>query len=123
MTAIAVDCQVEHQMTIAVMRKGEPMSDLIKRLSELRSQYSCFDENERDAYHTLSEAIEALQVQKTGKWIESEQRDRTICSVCGYWQDLKAKFLFSFCPNCGSLMRGGYTNENISDWTEVRKNE
>ena len=36
------------------------MSDLISKLSELRSQYSCFDENERDAYHTLSEAIEAL---------------------------------------------------------------
>ena len=36
------------------------MSDLISRLSELRSQYNCFDESERDAYHTLSEAIEAL---------------------------------------------------------------
>ena len=40
------------------------MNDLISRLSELRSQYSCFDENERGAYHTLSEAIEALQEQK-----------------------------------------------------------
>lgn len=50
--------------------------------------------------------FEALQSQqKKGKWIESEQRDRTICSVCGYWQDLKAKFLFSFCPNCGASMR------------------
>ena len=37
------------------------MSDLISRLSELRSQYNCFDENDRDAYHTLSEAIEALR--------------------------------------------------------------
>lgn len=36
------------------------MSDLISRLSELRCQYNCFDENERDAYHTLSEAIKAL---------------------------------------------------------------
>lgn len=37
------------------------MSDLISRLSELRSQYNCFNESEREAYHTLSEAIEALQ--------------------------------------------------------------
>ena len=36
------------------------MDDLISRLSELRCQYNCFDENERDAYHTLSEAIKAL---------------------------------------------------------------
>lgn len=34
--------------------------DLISRLSELRGQYNCFDESERDAYHTLSEAIKAL---------------------------------------------------------------
>ena len=36
------------------------MDDLISRLSELRCQYNCFEENERDAYHTLSEAIKAL---------------------------------------------------------------
>lgn len=36
------------------------MSDLIEKLSNLRSQYNCFDENERDAYHTLSEAIKVL---------------------------------------------------------------
>ena len=34
--------------------------DLISRLSELRCQHNCFDENERDAYHTLSDAIKAL---------------------------------------------------------------
>ena len=34
--------------------------DLISRLSELRCQHNCFDENERDAYHTLSEAIKVL---------------------------------------------------------------
>ena len=46
-------------MDIAVMENGK-MYDLISRLSELRCQYNCFDENERDAYHTLSEAIKAL---------------------------------------------------------------
>ena len=35
--------------------------DLIRRLSDLRSRYNCFDDGERDAYHTLSEAIEALR--------------------------------------------------------------
>lgn len=49
------------------------MNDLISRLSELRSQYSCFNESEREAYHTLSEAIEALQEHKTGKWILGEE--------------------------------------------------
>ena len=34
--------------------------DLISRLSELLCQYNCFDESDRDAYHTLSEAIKAL---------------------------------------------------------------
>lgn len=36
------------------------MDDLISRLSELRCRCNCFDENERDAYHTLSDAIKAL---------------------------------------------------------------
>lgn len=36
------------------------MSDLIEKLSSLRSQFNCFDENERDAYHTLSEAIKVI---------------------------------------------------------------
>jgi hypothetical protein len=39
------------------------MNDLIEKLSNLRSQYNCFDENERDAYHTLSEAIKVLSEQ------------------------------------------------------------
>jgi hypothetical protein len=36
------------------------MNDLIEKLSNLRSQFNCFDENERDAYHTLSESIKVL---------------------------------------------------------------
>lgn len=39
------------------------MSDLISKLSEIRSQYNCFDEHERDAYHALSEAIKVLSAQ------------------------------------------------------------
>ena len=39
------------------------MSDLIEKLSDLRSKFNCFNENERDAYHTLSEAIKVLSEQ------------------------------------------------------------
>jgi hypothetical protein len=39
------------------------MNDLIEKLSNLRSQFNCFNENERDAYHTLSEAIKVLSEQ------------------------------------------------------------
>lgn len=102
------------------------MDDLISRKAMREAMYHEAMEKDSDEqkwdggcwirYKMFERVIESLpSAQKTGKWLEAEQRDRTICSVCGYWQDLKAKFLFSFCPNCGSLMRGGYTNENISD--------
>ena len=47
-------------ISIADMQKGRTMNDLIEKLSNLRSQFNCFDENERDVYHTLSEAIKVL---------------------------------------------------------------
>lgn len=78
------------------------MDNLISRLSELRSQYSCFDESERDAYHTLSEAIEALQEQKTGKWVYNIH-DILICDRCGYMTHEYG----NYCPNCGALMEKG----------------
>lgn len=90
-----------------INKKNKP-SDLISRLSELRSQYSCFEETERDAYHTLSEAIEALQVQKTGKWINAnEGKWNTVevlkCSVCGE-MDNRMYRTDKYCPNCGTRM-------------------
>jgi len=45
------------------------MSDLISKLSDLRSQYNCFDESEREAYDTLSEAIKVLSAQPEQQWI------------------------------------------------------
>lgn len=39
------------------------MNDLIEKLSNIRSQFNCFDENERDTYSTLSEAIKVLSEQ------------------------------------------------------------
>lgn len=61
------------------------MNDLISRLSELRCQYNCFDENERDAYYTLSEAIKALSdVPDTnvGDPISRQAAIYTICIEC-----------------------------------------
>lgn len=42
---------------------------------------------------------------KTGEWIEGCYYP-CVCSVCGTQQDFKAKFLFSYCPNCGARMGG-----------------
>ena len=94
------------------------MSDLISRLSELRSQYSCFDENERDAYHTLSEAIEALKLASNlhqtcisdakGHWIIFPPFIEEIC-MCS---NCKTKFKEAYqhrdtCPSCGAKMKAG----------------
>lgn len=48
------------------------MNNLIEELSNLRSQFNCFDENERNAYHTLSEAINVL----------SERPEPSACWAC-----------------------------------------
>lgn len=43
--------------------------------------------------------------ERKGEWIEDGDIDYPcVCSVCGTKQDIKAKFLFSFCPNCGARM-------------------
>lgn len=39
------------------------MSDLISRLSEIRSNYNCFDETEEPYYRALSEAIQLASAQ------------------------------------------------------------
>ena len=46
----------------------------IEILSEIRSQYNCFDETEEPVYHALSEAIKAL----------SAQQDIVHCGECEY---------------------------------------
>lgn len=79
--------------------------DLIRRLSEIRSHYNCFNEKERKVYHTLSEAIEALKGRRTGKWIqhpiyEGSDHYYYACSECDYrsWsQD-------NYCSVCGTKM-------------------
>lgn len=50
------------------------MNNLIEELSNLRSQFNCFDEHERDAYHILSEAIKVLSVQPEQRWTPCSER-------------------------------------------------
>lgn len=75
------------------------MSDLIKQQDAI------------DAIKALP-IVEAMGVistlpsaQRKAEWIEDGYQDYPcVCSYCGIRQDIKAKFLFSYCPNCGSRM-------------------
>ena len=48
------------------------MDDLISRLSEIRSEYNCFDENEEPYYRALSEAIKILSRRADGDTISRQ---------------------------------------------------
>lgn len=86
-----------------------PKSD-IEILSEIRSEYNCFDEEEEQKYRALSDAIQALNSLKHGEWINCK------CSICQ--QDkpleriiLRGKLIWetkpvNYCPNCGAKMDG-----------------
>lgn len=79
-----------------------PYEKEIQILSELRSGYSCFDPNEREYYHTLSEAIRSLKTKRYGHWIEAKY-PLFICSECGAtYQD--NGYGYNYCPNCGADM-------------------
>lgn len=41
---------------------------------------------------------------KKAEWRETEM-NRVMCTECNYICDIAAKFLYSYCPNCGSDMR------------------
>ena len=70
MTVIVADCQVEHQMTIAVMRKGEPMSDLISRKAMREAMY-----------HEAMEKDSDEQKWDGGCWIRYKMFERVIESL------------------------------------------
>lgn len=93
--------------------------EAITELSDVRSDYNCFNENEEPKYHALSMAIEALQEkeQKTGKWIDDngnrtqQYRNNFKCSECGHYQHTPvAKRVDEFeqenkfCHWCGARM-------------------
>ena len=47
--------------------------DLISKLSEIRSQYNCFDEAEEPYYRALSEAIKKLSERTDGDIISRQE--------------------------------------------------
>lgn len=78
----------------------------IERLSELKSNYNCFDEKEEPYYRALSNAIQALRKEKQGEWIFVSRN----CWKCPYCQELTNEGK-NFCSNCGADMRGGADND------------
>ena len=70
------------------------MNDLISRLSEIRSNYNCFNENEEPYYRALSEAIQ----------LASAQPDIIKCKDCKHY-------------NAGfECLIEGYGIERSADW-------
>lgn len=56
------------------------MNDLIEKLSYLRSQFNCFNENEREVYHTLSEAIKVIS-ERQEPYKDTVSRQKAIDAV------------------------------------------
>jgi len=69
---------------------GFIMDDLISKLSEIRSEYNCFDEDEAPYYRALSEAIRLLSAQP-----EKEKAKRVLWTGWKGCRDTRYK-----CPNC-----------------------
>ena len=62
------------------------MADTISILSELRSNYNCFDKDDEPYYSALSEAIKAVKAERKGHWSigkDSIGHKRFICTSCG----------------------------------------
>ena len=62
------------------------MNDLISKLSEMRSNYNCFDETEEPYYRALSEAIQLASAQQQYEPVTAEDFAKTMSenSLYGY---------------------------------------
>lgn len=61
------------------------MNDLISKLSEIRSEYNCFNQDEEPYYHALSEVISILSRQKDGDTISRKSAIDTLKKA--YWDN------------------------------------
>ena len=61
-----------HSEQTDVQKGTSRMNDLISSLSEIRSQYNCFDESKEPYYHALSEAIKELSRRVDGDTISRQ---------------------------------------------------
>lgn len=64
------------------------MSDLISRLSEIRSQYNCFSESEQPYYHALSKAIKVLSGQADGDTVSRQAAIDAVSEGCQEWRGI-----------------------------------
>ena len=97
------------EIAFAVMEKGEPMNDVISRLSEIRSDYNCLDEKEEPYYRALSEAIQLVsaQPQRTGRWIDHAEEGYVECPFCHSATNCDDNISdLHFCFSCGARMEG-----------------
>ena len=103
MTVIVVGCQVEHQMTIAVMRKGEPMDDLIKRQDAI----DALDKDPMGGLNYNRILNNLPSAQKTAKRIVGRSRSGLTmwleCDMCHEPIDIKD----AFCRRCGRRFEDG----------------
>lgn len=53
---------------------------------------------------TKDVTIEALQEQKTGKWIGGELGNCSVCGHTGCASDIWDRCAYTFCPNCGARL-------------------
>lgn len=58
------------------------MQDLISKLSEIRSKYNCFDDDEAPFYRALSEAIRILSKRADGDTISRADAIDAVISLC-----------------------------------------
>ena len=89
------------------------MNDLISRLSEIRSNYNCFDETEEPYYRALSEAIQLASAQSECKPPIFVAEDRFIKNMFA---------VFPHCPKCNAEIVTGQCYCSICgqhiDWSE-----
>ena len=57
-------------------------NDLISKLSEIRSKYNCFDDDEAQFYRALSEAIRILSQRADGDTISRAEAIDAVISLC-----------------------------------------
>ena len=109
---VVIGTTVSSRLTGAVMQKGEPMDDTIRRaaaLATVEKMYKICEGNLSD-YHDLLVACftdlpSAQQERKKGKWIYNSPVTMK-CNQCGFIIKDWDWHRFKYCPNCIADMRG-----------------
>lgn len=93
--------------------------EAIKRLSDIRADYSCFDDDERPKYHALSMAIESLQ----DDWIPVSEKNPSqtgeylVTAVCDNGATFTDKFGYTPTTD-GGWYDPEAPSQTYTDWNE-----